>query len=276
MSEAVDVLRRHGDRAKVLAGGQSLIPLLKLRLADPAVLVDIGRIPGLSAISEEAEFLLIGALARHRDLDRSEIIRHKFPLLADVPTGLGDPEVRNLGTIGGSLAHADPAGDWGTALLAFDATLVATGPNGRRTIPVDEFFVDTFSTALEPAELLTEIRIPNPEARSGGAYKKLKRKTGDFAIVSVAAQLTLDTAGTISKVRLSLGAVGPKPLRARRAESVLVGKPAARPAFEEAGRMAAGESQPGSDLHGSEAYKRAMVSILTRRALETAVERAQG
>ncbi len=276
MSEAVDVLRRHGDRAKVLAGGQSLIPLLKLRLADPAVLVDIGRIPGLSGISEERDVLRIGALARHRDLDRSEIIHRKYPLLADVPKGLGDPEVRNLGTIGGSLAHADPAGDWGTALLAFDATLVATGPGGTRSIPLDDFFVDTFSTALEPAELLTEIRIPAPEPRSGGAYKKLKRKTGDFAIVSVAAQVTLDPSGAMSRVRISLGAVGPKPLRSPRAESSLVGQTPSRAAFEQAGRIASEESEPGSDLHGTEPYKRAMVSILTRRALETAVQRAEG
>ncbi len=260
----------------MLAGGQSLIPLLKLRLADPGVLVDIGRIPGLSAIEEDDEALRIGATARHRDLDSSEIVRREYPLLADVPKGLGDPQVRNLGTIGGSLAHADPAGDWGTALLAFDASVVATGPKGGRTIPIDDFFVDTFSTALQSTELLTEIRVPKPEPRSGGAYKKLKRKTGDFAIVSVAAQLTLDPSGAISKARISLGAVGATPLRARRAEASLGGKMPVPPAFEEAGRLAAEESQPGSDLHGSESYKRAMVSILTRRALETAVERAQG
>lgn len=271
----MDLLAKNGERAKVLAGGQSLIPLLKLRLADPALLVDIGRIPGLSGIVEDGNCLRIGATARHRDLDTSTIIQRRYPLLADVPKVLGDPEVRNAGTIGGSLAHADPAGDWGTALLAFEAEIEATGPEGKRTIPVDDFFEDTFATALQPSELLTEIRIPRPGPRSGGAYRKLKRKTGDFAIVSVAAQLELDGKGTISEVRLALGAVGPTPLRARNAEASLIGQNPSVSAFDEAGRVAAQEAQPGSDLHGSESYKRAMVRVLTRRALETAAERAQ-
>lgn len=276
VSQAVDVLRKNGDRAKVLAGGQSLIPLMKLRLADPAILVDIGRIPGLSSVGEDGNTLKIGATARHRDLETSKVIRTRYPLLADVPKGLGDPEVRNLGTIGGSLAHADPAGDWGTALLAFDAKIVATGPKGRRTIPVDEFFEDTFSTALQPAEVLTEIRIPKPGPRSGGAYKKLKRKTGDFAIVSAAAQLSLDAKGAIGNVRIGLGAVGSTPIRAKRAEAALTGKAPTAATLGDAARLAAEESHPASDLHGSEAYKRAMVQVMTRRALEAALERAQG
>jgi aerobic carbon-monoxide dehydrogenase medium subunit len=276
VSQAVDLLSKNGDRAKVLAGGQSLIPLLKLRLASPEILVDIGRIPGLAAIHEGAGGLRIGALARHRDIEHSSIIRERYPLLGDVPRVLGDPEVRNLGTVGGSLAHADPAGDWGTALLAFDAQLVAQGPKGKRTIPVDAFFEDTFSTALSPAEVLTEIRIPKAGPRSGGAYKKLKRKTGDFAIVSAGAQVTLDAAGAISAVRIALGAVGATPMRAKRAEAALLGKKPGNAAFEEAGRLAAQESHPSSDLHGSESYKRAMVQVFTKRALQTAVERAEG
>jgi carbon-monoxide dehydrogenase medium subunit len=275
VSQAVDLLRKNGERAKVLAGGQSLIPLLKLRLASPEILVDIGRIPGLSSIQEDGAGLKIGALARHRDLEHATAIRERYPLLGDVPKVLGDPEVRNLGTIGGSLAHADPAGDWGTALLAFDAKLVASGPKGKRTIPVDEFFEDTFSTALQPAEILTEIRIPKPAARSGGAFKKLKRKTGDFAIVSAAAQLELDASGAIAKVRIGLGAVGATPVRAKRAEAALLGKKPGDAAFDEAGRLAAQESNPSSDLHGSEAYKKAMVQVFTKRALQTAAERAE-
>ncbi len=275
VSQAVDLLRKNGERAKVLAGGQSLIPLLKLRLASPELVVDIGRIPGLATIEEGAGGLRIGALTRHRDFEHSAVIRERYPLLADVPKVLGDPEVRNLGTIGGSLAHADPAGDWGTALLAFDAKLVADGPKGKRTIPVDEFFQDTFSTALDPAEILTEIRIPKAGSRSGGAYKKLKRKTGDFAIVSVAAHVQLDAAGAIASARLALGAVGPTPIRAKRAESALFGKKPGDAVFEEAGKLAAQESHPSSDLHGSESYKRAMVQVLTKRALQTAVERAE-
>jgi len=276
VSQAVGLLEKNGDRAKVLAGGQSLIPLLKLRLAAPEILVDIGRIPGLSSIEEVGGTLKIGALVRHRELERSPLIRDRYPLLADVPKVLGDPEVRNLGTIGGSLAHADPAGDWGTALLAFDAKLVAVGPRGERVISGDDFFRDTFSTALAPSEILTEIRIPAPASRSGGAYRKLKRKTGDFAIVSVAAQVALDSADAVGGARLALGAVGPTPVRARRAEASLVGRTAGESVFAETARIAAQESRPSSDLHGSETYKRAMVEILTRRALQAAVERAEG
>lgn len=274
LPEAVGFLQKYGEQAKILAGGQSLIPLMKLRLAAPQLLVDIGRIPGLSAIEEDGGWLRIGALARHGDLERSVLLHERYALLADVPKGLGDPEVRNLGTIGGSLAHADPAGDWGAALLAFGAELVAAGPGGRRTIPVDDFFLDTFSTALQPEEILAEIRVPKPGPRSGGSYQKLKRKTGDFAIVSVSAQLRLEDSGAIGAVRLGLGAVGPTPLRAKRAEGALVGQLPSDDAFREAGRLAAEEARPSSDLHGSEAYKRAMVGVLTRRALETAVERA--
>lgn len=274
VSQVIDLLQKHGDRAKILAGGQSLIPLMKLRLADPQLLVDIGRISGLSAIQEDGNVLRIGAMARHRELEESPVVRERYPLLADVPPGLGDPEVRNLGTIGGSLAHADPAGDWGTALLAFDAKLLVIGPKGRRAVPVDDFFQDTFSTALEPSELLTEIRIPRATPRSGGAYKKLKRKTGDFAVVSVSAQVELGPSGAIAAARMGLGAVGPTPIRAKRAEASLSGKAPSPAVYAEAGRLAAEESKPTPDLHGSEAYKRAMVEVLARRALETAVQRA--
>lgn len=275
MSQAVGLLAQNGDRAKILAGGQSLIPLLKLRLGSPELLVDIGRVPGLSSIEEEGDHLIIGALVRHRDLERSPLLVHRYPLLADVPKVLGDPQVRNLGTIGGSLAHADPAGDWGTALLAFDATLVAEGPQGPRSIPVDGFFQDTFSTVLGPSEILTQIRVPAPPPRSGGAYRKLKRKTGDFAIVSVSAQLSLDPQGTIASARVGLGAVAATPIRARQAEAALLGQNPGDAAFEEAGRLASQESSPSSDIHGSASYRRAMVRVLTRRALETAAERSR-
>ena len=276
VSQAVNLLAKNGERARVLAGGQSLIPLMKLRLAQPGLLVDIGRIPGLSLIEEEGAYLRIGAMTRHRDLERSTLIGDRYPLLADVPKVLGDPEVRNLGTIGGSLAHADPAGDWGTALLAFDAVLVAVGPDGDRTIPVDAFFQDTFSTALRPSEILTEVRIPRAGPRSGGAFEKLKRKTGDFAVVSVSVQVELDSQGAIGSVRMGLGAVGPTPIRAKRAERYLVGQDPSAAAYQEAGRLAAQESRPSADLHGSETYKRAMIELLTRRALGTSVARARG
>ncbi len=276
VSEAVEVLRKNGDRAKVLAGGQSLIPLMKLRLASPGILVDISRIPGLSSLREEGGHLSIGAMTRDAEIERSSLVRKRYPILVDVTNGLGDPQVRNLGTVGGSLAHADPAGDWGAALLAVDARLVLAGPQGDRTVPVDAFFTDTFATALHPDEILTEIQIPNPPPRTGSAYRKLKRKTGDFAIVGVSAAVTLDAAGSISASRLGLGAVGPTPVRATRAEASLAGKAPSEVAFQEAGRLAAEASSPVSDLHGSADYKRAMVALLARRALETAAQRTGG
>lgn len=276
VAEAIRLLETRGEEAKILAGGQSLIPLLKLRLAAPQVLVDIGRIPGLAGIREDGDSLRIGAMTRHREFDDSPLIRDGYPLLADVAKVLGDPQVRNLGTIGGSLAHADPAADWGTALLACDATLEATGPNGRRRLPADGFFLDPFTTALAPNELLTTIRIPRAAERARGAYQKLKRKTGDFATVAVAAHLALGTDDTVAAARLAIGAVGPTPSRSKRAEAYLAGKSAAKETWEEAGRLASEDVRPESDLHGSAEYKRAMVRILSRRALEAAANRARG
>lgn len=274
VSQAVRVLSDYGNRAKVLAGGQSLIPILKLRLANPRVLVDINEIPGLAFIQERGDRLRIGPLTRHRDLEQSKLTRTKYPILADAAASLGDPQVRNLGTIGGSLAHADPASDWGTVLLAFETELVAKGPKGTRTIPIDGFFKDTFSTALKSSELLTEIRIPKAERRDGGAYLKLKRKTGDFATVGVAAQLGLDEKGNVAGVRIGLAAVGPTPIRATKAEAALFGRKAGPTAFADAAKAAAQEAQPTSDLRGSEEYKRAMVEVFARRALVLATQRA--
>jgi carbon-monoxide dehydrogenase medium subunit len=274
--EAVRLLRKHGDGAKILAGGQSLIPLMKLRLADPKLLIDIGRIPQLDSLKETSGSLVIGAMTRDREFETSELVGRRYPVLVDVVRGLGDPQVRNLGTIGGSLAHADPAGDWGTVLLALDAQLTLTGPRGSRSIPIDGFFTDTFATALQPDEILTEIRIPAPSPGSGSAYKKLKRKTGDFAIVSVSARVTLGAAGTIAEARLGLGAVGATALRAKAAEASLVGQVPDERAFGEAGRIAAQECNPTSDLHVSADYKRTMVALLAKRALAAAADRARG
>ncbi len=274
--EAVEILHKNGERAKLLAGGQSLIPLMKLRLASPGLLVDLNRIPGLGTLKEDGSLLRIGALARHRDLERSETVRARYPLLWDAAKVIGDPQVRNRGTVGGSLAHADPASDWGTALLAFESEVVVTGPNGTRSIPIDKFFTDTFATALRTDEILTEIRVPKPGPRSGGAYTKLKRKTGDFATVATAAQLSLDANGTLAKVRIGLAAVGPTPVRARRSEDHLRGRAPSADVLGIAARLAAEDSQPTADLRGSEPYKRAMVELYTRRALDQAVERVTG
>lgn len=275
MAEAVGLLAKHGEKAKILAGGQSLVPLMKLRLVAPEVVVDLNRVPGLSAIREGGGSLRIGAMVRHRELAESPLIRERYPLLADVPHVLGDPQVRNMGTIGGSLAHADPAGDWGTALIAFDASLRAVGPNGERTLPVDGFFKDPFTTALDPAEILTEIRIPVPPPHSGGAYAKLKRKTGDFAIVAVSAQVALADGGTIAAARIGVGAVGPIPFRAEKAAGSLIGKLPSDGVLREAGRLASEASEPASDFRGSAEYRRRIVALLARRALETAVARAR-
>ena len=273
LAKAIQVLSENGNRAKVLAGGQSLIPVLKLRLANPRLLVDINDLPGLAFIEERGDRLRIGALSRHRDFERSKLIRGKYPILSDVATVLGDPQVRNLGTIGGALAHADPASDWGTALLAFEAELIARGPNGTRTIPIDRFFKDTFTTALRSSEILTEIRVPKSAPGDGGAYLKLKRKTGDFATIGVAVQLGLDTKRNVVGARIGLAAVGSTPIRATGSEKALVGSKAGPAAFAEAAKLASEEAHPSSDLRGSEEYKRAMIEVFTRRALESATAR---
>ena len=275
VKEAIGFLEDYGEEARVLAGGQSLIPIMKLRLASPHVLIDIGRIPGLSFIREEGDVLRIGAMTRHRDLEQTSLVRNRYPLLADAAHSLGDPQVRNLGTIGGSVAHADPASDWGAALLAFDTKLVVTGPKGSRTLSIDDFFREPFVTALEPTEVLTEIQIPKTVAHSGGAYLKLKRKTGDFATVAVAAQVELDGRGAIAKARIGLAAMGPTPLRARRAEEHLTGRMPNPATLAEGARLAAEGVRPTRDLRGGVEHKRAMVEVYTRRALEKAVERAR-
>jgi aerobic carbon-monoxide dehydrogenase medium subunit len=273
--EAVDILSKNVDRAKILAGGQSLIPLMKLRIASPQLVVDINRLPGLDFLKEEGGTLRIGALVRHRDVERSRIVQTTYPLLSDAAQVIGDPQVRNLGTAAGSLAHADPASDWGTALLAFESRVDLTGPKGTRTVPIDDFFTDTFATSLGPDEILTEIRVPRPGLRAGGAYAKLKRKTGDFATVATAAQVGLDSKGSVSKVRIALAAVGPTPIRSQRAERFLLGKEPSASVIEQTSKAAVEDSHPSADLRGSEAYKRAMVELFTRRALERAVERAR-
>ena len=201
LDEAVALLERHGDEAKVLSGGQSLLPLLKLRLGDAGHLVDIGRIPGLTGITEADGYLRIGGAAREADLERSDLIREKYPILLDTAVVIADPLVRNRATVGGNLAHGDPANDHPATMLALGAEVVARGPGGERTIPITSFFTGLFATALGPAEILTEIRIPVPPARSGGAYVKLERKVGDYATAATAVQVTLGGQGEIARNR---------------------------------------------------------------------------
>jgi aerobic carbon-monoxide dehydrogenase medium subunit len=273
LEEALQLLTQHGDEAKVLAGGQSLIPVMKLRLATPAHLVDIGRL-GLEAISESDGSLTVGALARHRDLERSDVLKARYPVMAAAAPLISDPIVRNLGTIGGSLCHADPAGDWGSVMLALDASVVLRSVRGEREVAMPEFLVDTFTTALEPDEILTEVRIPQTADPSGGTYLKLERKVGDFATVAAAVHLSLSD-GTIERAGIALTAVGPKNLRPTDAEASLAGAEPTEAAFAEAGRLAAEASSPVSDLRGSIDYKRHVVDVYVRRGLARALEMAR-
>jgi aerobic carbon-monoxide dehydrogenase medium subunit len=275
VSEAIDVLGRHPDEAKLLAGGQSLIPMMKLRLAAPEILVDISQIRDLAYVREEDGHLVIGALTRESDLESDGLVARRYPMLVDTCRVIADPIVRNLATVGGNLAHADPANDHPATMLALRAQVVASGPNGTRTIPIDDFFVDTFETALEPAEILTAIRVPAPDERSGGAYLKLERKVGDYGIAGAAAYLVLDGNGRVQQVGIGLTNVGPKPLRARDAETFLAGLMPTEENLRGAAERAAAASAPTSDLRGPAEYKRAVVRTLTLRALSRAVERAQ-
>jgi carbon-monoxide dehydrogenase medium subunit len=275
LPEAVALLGQHAD-AKVLAGGHSLIPLMRFRLAPSAVLVDINRIDGLSYIREEDGWLKIGAMTREADLDHSDLIHSNYPLLHDTTRVIGDPLVRNLATVGGNLAHADPANDHPATMLAYGAQVVATGPNGERVIPIDSFFEGPFETVLAHDEILTEIRIPMARSNSGGAYYKVERKVGDFATAAVAAQVTLDRSGNCESVGIGLTNVGTTPIRAQKAEDALKGKKPDDAAIRTAAQLAAQAAEPTDDRRGSEEYKRALVKTLTVRALHKAVERAKG
>jgi carbon-monoxide dehydrogenase medium subunit len=274
ISEAITLLQRHGEEAKILSGGQSLIPMMKLRLARPAYLIDINRISGLDYIKEDDGFLKIGGLTREAELDSSSLIRSRYPLLMDTTRVIADPQVRNMATVGGNLAHGDPANDHPAAMIALGAQVIATGAKGTRTIPIEEFFKSLFTTALEPDEILTEIQIPVPSPRSGGAYFKLERKVGDFATAASAVQLTLDDSGAVQKIGIGLTNVGPTPIKASQAEGALRGKKPDDSVISQAAQLAADQAQPSSDLRGPEEYKRGLVKELTKRALKRALERA--
>ena len=275
VDEAVGLLQSLGDDAKVLAGGHSLVPAMRFRLALPGALVDINRIPGLAYIREEEGELRIGAMTREAEVERSPLVGERYAMLADASRVIADPLVRNRGTVGGNLAHADPANDHPAVMLAYGATLVAQGPSGRRTIPVDDFFVGLFESALEPGEILVEIRIPTPGPSSGGAYEKLERKVGDYAISAAAVQLTLD-GDTVADVRAALTNVSPVPMRATSAEGALKGRRLTEESLEEAGRAAAEECDPSADLRGGVEYKRDITRVLFKRAARRAAERAGG
>ncbi len=276
LDEALKLLKQHGDEAKVLSGGMSLLPMLKLRLASFAHLVDINRVPGLDYIKEEKGTLRIGAMTRQAALERSDLIRSKVPILADAVPLIADPLVRNRGTIGGNVANGDPGNDQPAIMLALGATLVARGPKGERSIPANQFYKGLYETALARNEILTEIRIPLPAARSGGAYVKLKRKTGDFAVAASAVQLTLDAKGAVERAAIALTNAALTPVEALDAAKFLVGKMPDEKTIAEAAKLAGAKSAPSADRRGSVQYKKEMARVLTVRALRRAVHRAGG
>src|SRR2546428_1545771 len=276
VADAIALLSRFGDAAKVISGGQSLLPLLKLRLGTAEHLVDIGRIPGLEYVREEGGYLRIGGRTREAALERSEIVRTRFPILLDTARVIADPLVRNRATVGGNLAHGDPANDHPATMLALRAIVVAQGPNGERTIPIDRFFTGLFATALAADEILTEIRIPVPPGRSGGAYLKLERKVGDYATAAAAAQGTLDVAVTFAQVGIALTNAGPVPARASAAEDALIGNRVNDAAIAEAARLHPQAASPPPRRRRSPGNNRSISRVLAARALKKAVERAGG
>ncbi|MCI4351887.1 MAG: xanthine dehydrogenase family protein subunit M [Thermoplasmata archaeon] len=276
VDEAIGLLQKNAGDAKVLAGGQSLLPLMKLRLAEPKMLIDISRIAKLSYIQEDPELLRVGAATKINDLNDSQVIRSRYPMLADAGAHIADPLVRNMGTVGGNVCHGDPGNDLPACMLAIGARYVVRGPKGDRTIAAKEFYRDTFVTALDPAEILTEVQIPKAQNGDGGAYMKMERKVGDFAIAAVAVHLRLDSKGTVTSAGIALTNVGPTVLMAGKAASSLVGHKPTDADFLAAGKLAAEAAQPASDMRGPAEFKKGIVQTLTRRALHLAWGRAGG
>jgi aerobic carbon-monoxide dehydrogenase medium subunit len=274
LDETLRILSDREGEAKLLSGGYSLIPLLKLRLADPGLLVDLRDVGGLDTISRKAHEFRIGGKVTHRQIQENADLTATLPLVHDAASGIGDPQVRNWGTIGGSCAHADPSSDWPAVLLALRASIVCRSISGERVIAARDFFLDSFQTAIAPTEVLTEVRLPIPGSRSGGAYAKLERRTGDFATVGCAIQLRLDESGRISEIGIGLTAVNDTPFAATKAEAAVEGAMPTEEMYRQAGIAAAGESRPAQDAHGPIDYKLAMVREMVVRGMRRAVERA--
>lgn len=275
LEEALELLAAHGQEARLLAGGASLLPLMKLRLANPALVVDIGRLPGLSHILERDGRLAIGALTRHVEVEDSDEIRRRLPILHDIASHIGDVQIRNMGTVGGSIAEVDPAGDWAPGLLALDASVRCVSKRGERTIAARELFVDAYTSALEPDEALTEALFPLPGQGSGGSHLKLERRAGDFAIACVSVQLTLDGDGRCSAIGVGLGGVGLAPLKVTAAEELLRGQQPTAELLEEAGRAVSTSTEGISDVRGSAEYRQHVAGVLFKRAFEAAAKRVK-
>ena len=274
LDEALNLLKELGDDAKILAGGHSLIPMMKLRFAEPEHLVDLSNIPGLSYVKFEDGFLKIGAMAREVEMEDSEEVGNHFPIFHDAAKLIADPQVRNFGTIGGNLAHGDAANDQPAVMIALNAEVEITGLDGSRSVSIDDFFYGFYATAVEEGEILTEIRIPVPEGKFGNAYHKQERKVGDYATGGVAVQLVLDNDGVCTYAGIGLTNVNPTPLRAKRSEEALVGTKVDEEAIRAAAAYAAEDCNPSDDLRGSEDYKRRIIQVLTKRMITKALERA--
>jgi aerobic carbon-monoxide dehydrogenase medium subunit len=270
LQEAIALLGQHGDDAKLLAGGHSLIPAMKLRLQEPKFLVDISRLPGLRGIREQDGQLVIGALTLHAEVATSDLVRQRVPGLVQAAERIGDVQVRNRGTIGGSVAHADPNADYPVILLALGASFVLAGPNGSRTVPADDFFVDLFTTVLDPSEVVTEVHVP---AAAGSAYAKYPHPASGYLVVSCGAVLTKDGSGNCASARVAVGGLAGKPVRASATEQALAGKPLDTETIAAAASLAAEGTDPDDDLFAPAVYKRHIATIYTRQALEAAAAR---
>ncbi len=272
--DALSLLGKFGDTAKLLAGGHSLLPMMKLRFAEPAHLIDLGKIAELKGIAQVGNEVRIGAMTTENEMIWSALLAEKVPLLAEAARLIADPQVRYKGTIGGDISHGDPANDHPAVMLVLGASFVLKGPKGERVLPANGFFLDTYSTQMQPDEIMTQIRIPIPPAGTGWCYSKLKRKTGDFASAAAAVLLRMQ-GGNVADAQIALTNLGATPLRASAAEASLRGKPPNDAAFAEAARLAMSICSPGEDQRGSAEYKTAMAGEMTQRALRTAHARAK-
>lgn len=275
LQEAFDLLHELGDDAKILAGGHSLIPMMKLRFASPTHLVDINKIPGLAYIREEDGYLKIGAMTREVDLEDSDLIASKYHIFTDATKLIADPQVRNFGTIGGNIAHGDAANDHPAVMLALKAEVEISGQEGQRYVPISEFFYGFYTTAVQHGEILTELRIPLPKNHFGSAYHKEERKVGDYATAGVAVAIEVDAAGVCTSAGIGLTNVNSLPMRAERSEAALVGSKLTEADIAAAAQMAAEDCNPSSDLRGDEDYKRHLVKVITKRMLNKAILRAK-
>jgi aerobic carbon-monoxide dehydrogenase medium subunit len=273
IEDAIAGLAQFGDDARILAGGQSLIPAMRFRLARPSVLVDINAISELGYLREQDGYLAVGAITRDHAIETAPLTRERYPLLADASVVVADPVVRQTGTVVGSLCHNDPAGDWPVVALATRAQLTLRGKSGPRTVAIDDFIVDSFTTAVATGEMATEVRFPAPNARSAGSFQKIERKVGDFATASAAAQITLAVDGTIAHGGIAIGAVGPTALRVTAAEKLLEGAKPTKELIRAAAREAEKVADPSPDNRGSVEFKKAMAGVLVGRAIAGALER---